>query len=219
MIITSKLIVEQPYGWPISSSSGSIVLTCLLHRNKIISRDKMLGMFKSIKAGGYTREFKTFHFEPLNIWYHEKWTRNSKYLAMVRDPIISKAITTGIPLSEFIPYIKLYLNVNTNYAIDWIWFEIIKPIIKCNLEYVKLLQVEGLNFLTYEEADWYYDLASGYCCYGCDGDKGEYKRGRYESNYRLSEKEVVGKIIGVLNSYKTHQKNPLNRLDEYLKRY
>ena len=95
-----------------------------------------------------------------------------------------------IELDVFLKYLNLYLNKNKNYCIDFVYFNLVEPLIKRFRYDNSLAKLRSfgasemdLSIVTYEEADRTRDLSSGYCCRDCDGCLSEYKHSRYESYY------------------------------------
>lgn len=181
-----------------------------LHYNGIVNDVKMQGMFKSLRSGKLYRN--TFHCTINDKWYHDEHMNeiyDDVFISMVESPVKNE-----ISFDELLKYIRLYLNKNKNYCINYIFGSIISPVINAYQEYnnfntnfTRLLGIvePELNIKRYEDC---HDLDWGYCCDDCDGDLNAYKRSRYEYNYvRENKKQINEHLKTYLNSKRN--KTPL----------
>ena len=208
MKISEKLIpyVSDNY-WGFTNNALSHETTILLviislHIQKLINDDKLKAMLKSLKAGTLLRKVNTYNCKINGKWYNDELM----YLILL-DVYNELCKREDISLDDLLKYLNLYLNRNKNFCIDWIYFDIIEPLIQVNdSRSLETFGVEGLDIgLSFEEADRLYGLGEGYCCEDCDGCYKEYKKSRYRQYYKKDNKEKTEKLF---KEYLFNQKTP-----------
>ena len=201
----------------------SILLLCLLYHNKLITQKQLClhcNRYQEIKTDEITkyteyslsRRLNTYHSKITNTWYND-----CNFTYVLYEDCLEKCINTTMSIDELLKILNIGFSKNRNWCVDYIAFNIIKPIINYydkNYSY-NFLKEFGIHidFMTYEEADIKHDLSLGYCCQDCDGCYSQYKQNQYEYKYMGTNKErVLNSFKGNLLSYKKHLKNPYDKL-------
>jgi hypothetical protein len=201
---SSKLICINEHTYSPLEEEGVLFLsTILLHYSQHINRDKMLGMFNSIKGGMFHFK-KTYH-----CTINDKWYNDELGTYIMKDVLESFMGISDIPFDEVVKYVNLYLNNPKNYCIDWTYSHLIEPVIT-HYNKKKWASYIGLSteYLTYEEADLKYDLSSGYCCEDCDGCLSRYKWSKYED---LEERDFGMKLTELVLEYLDTKRKPIHK--------
>lgn len=202
----------------------SILLLCLLFHNKLLTKKQLCAYFNkydekssrkenpSYKDDTLTRRINTYHSK-----INDKWYNDYNFTSILLDICKDECTNYEMSFDDLLKYLNIGFSKNKNWCIDFVTFNIIKPIIEyydVEKSY-KILNKFGLdiNYLTYEEADLKYDLSLGYCCEDCDGCYSQYKRSKYEYYYKGSNKQDIKNMFKTeLKKYKTHFKNPNDKL-------
>lgn len=216
MVINSQVIPKETCSyWSNNTPTDEATLFLIiafLHKQSKISYERAKAMFNSLRKGTLNRKINVYH-SPIT----DKWYDNTGMLSILVETFSEIGSPDFLHEEEWLKYTNLYLNKNKNFCIDWIYFEIIEPIINRNydLDILKTFDVDVKGgFISYEEADNQGRLDSGYCCRDCDGCLGEYKRSQYETYYKVSDTHLRKAFKDYLFSIKTPSalKNPKERL-------
>lgn len=173
--------------------NAMLLLIACMHHHKVITYDKMIGLFQSLKSSDWKYHRKLYHNNINNTWYEDS--------NMIDILLECCPKHLSIDVLVFIKeYVQLYLNVPYNYAVDFVYS------IYFNSAEYNLSQEDFTSFLkdcdavmfndvfSYEEVAHRYELSDGYCCSDCDGCLGEYKRGRYESRFGHSKEMLLNRV-------------------------
>lgn len=186
------------------------------HIQKKINDKKLNGMFRSLRDRTILRKINVYNCNINNKWYSDEM-----FPSILLEVYNEICIKQDFDLEVILKYLNKCFNANRNYCIDWIYFNLVSPVIdSCEYSYqsfedLKSFNVESErhNIISYKEADKRGLLGSGYCCSDCDGCYGEYKKRDYQRLYDYDFKEYCRKIFkNYLLNQKTHKKNPYDRL-------
>lgn len=205
MILSHKLITNN---YIRSISERDIILLILIHLHiaKKINDAKLKALFKNYRKGILDRYVKNYYCSINDKWYNEE-----RMIDVYLD-IYHKIPKKDLTLEEVLPYINLLLNKNKNYCIDFIYKQIVEPIIY-NIDIYRMDTINIFNSLEIEKDGEFVSitryedavgLGYGYCCEEHDGDYEEYKRRNYANvvGYDYSEK-LIEKAKKYLQSKKT----------------
>lgn len=188
----------------------SVIMLCILYHNKKINRASFLARMQVDN----TRKVNTYKSKVLNEWFQD---------TKLIDILIQEAQTCSerdLTFEQIFTYLNLGMNRGKNFIVDFIVFSFFEPMLN-NLDsyysdnvlnFINASKVIEIEPMTYDYADSHYDLSSGYCCDDCDGCINEYKRSRYQYNYKMDEKEIKDKLKKAFLPLKTHLKNPNDKL-------
>jgi len=215
-IITTSLDIE--------GKDISILLLCLLFHNKLLTKKQLCAYFNKYDEKSSRKENPSYIEDTLTRrvnTYHskinDKWYNDYNFTSILLDICKDECTNYEMSFEDLLRYLNIGFSKNKNWCIDFVTFNIIKPIIEyydVEKSY-KILNKFGLdiNYLTYEDADLKYDLSLGYCCEDCDGCYSQYKRRKYEYYYKGSNKSEIKELFKEeLKKYKTHFKNPNDKL-------
>lgn len=172
----------------------SVLMLCILYHNNKISRESFTSRMNRYRSSdesvSLTRVVGTYKSKILNQWYSGVCVTN----VYVEEVIGSCVGNTDLTIKEYLKYLNIGFNRNVNYCVDYLAFSIFKPIMEhydkgwsyrfltsCNID-----GVNGLEYLSFDQADMRHDLSSGYCCEDHDGPIEDYKRMRYDYLYSIS---------------------------------
>lgn len=184
------------------------IMLCILYHNKKISRASFLARMN----GDNTRRVNTYKSKVLNEWFND---------AYIVDVLIKEAETCAerdLTFNQYFELLNLGLNRNRSYCVDVIAIGIFKAMLDQDpysyrfYDFVNESKVAEINFISFEYADRNYDLACGYCCEDHDGSWYEYKRQRYEHEYRVDKREIVKQLRSAFLTLKPHLRNPLDKV-------
>lgn len=217
MVISKELFKNE---YTLGADTSAFLIISFLHLNGVISYEKLIGMFKSLRDKKMLRHVNTFHSKINNKWYSDEHMINILYDidATSNTPI------TEMDFSKLLYYTNLYLNKNRNYCIDFIFSEILKPIVSFlsysydyyfpserSIELIRTLKCNDINVLS---RDNYAFNSYGYCCEDCSGSYEEYLNMQYR-NY-LSGKLSKTLILGINKELKMYRiENHPTQIKEY----
>ena len=207
MKFTTDLLRKGIYSYMYGTEGDTrlaFLYVIFFHKNEMITRDKMLAMFRGIKDGSLLKLKNTYHCKINDKWYNhepmidifEEITKGAKFKYTVID------------LEEFLKYINLYTSKNRNYCIDYTYSEFVKPVIdEITSHYDHTIDLAE-SFGVYSERGGFTRLRDfipyGYCCPDCDGDYGYYKQCQWEHEVADNIKDKLKTaIIGYLKSKRT----------------
>lgn len=229
MIIPFNTLSEQirtdsksSSGWfenysEVKHESISVLMLCILYHNQKISRESFTArMTMHIKDKSHlSRRIGTYHSTVNGKWYQDIIFTN-----VLVEEVNDTCSDRNLNIKDYLKLLNIGFSRNTNYCVDFLAFEIFKPIMgHYNRDWVYRFFSDcqepqlNLTYLSFEEADRKYDLGSGYCCEDHDGDFEAYKQSRYNWLYKNDdEKELSKSIQSVMLNYKRHLKNPEDKL-------
>ena len=214
MKIPNIVITNEHMRYRLEEETLLFLIIISLHYNKIITDDKLKGMFKGLRDKSLNKFRNTYHCTINNRWYNDESMLS--ILSEVHDELCPR---TDLELDVVLSYLNKYLSRNKNFCIDWVYFSILHLLINSNNDYIfKFLRSEfGINmsseFMTFTEAKEHGYLDGSYCCEDCDGDYNEHLRNQYEYLYgRHAMENFEKRFKAYLLTQKTHLKNPNERL-------
>jgi hypothetical protein len=193
----------------IDTKTVILMIICHLHEQKKISDDKLKGMFASLRKGTLDRKVNTFHNTINDRWYNDE-----TMYEILCDTYNELCVRKDMELNVFLEYLNKYLNANKNFCINFVYTNIIEPLINSvyqitdeQINCFKSFQLPSDldTIMSYEEAERKHYLDSGYCCRDCDGCLSVYKHNRYAELVGRDLKEGYRKIF---KSYLLSQKTP-----------
>ena len=214
MKINTTLIKDLEYRYaPEILSHEHVVLIMIIfwHKNNLISRERMISMFKNLREGKLLRKINTYHC-PINDTWHSDESMYTVLKEVFFDTYKKMTVTT-MELEEFIKYVQLYDSKPRNYSIDYIYTNIVRPFIDrykydSNPSFEQLKSFD-INFSDVEFVSRgnYHGSSFGYCCEDCSGDYDEYMDRQYErevveSNKKGFESSLKAAMRGYRKAYK-----------------
>lgn len=133
MVISNKLIGNERQYW-LSEEMVTFLIIINLHYHEKINMDRKVALLSSLKKGTLLRKVNTYHCK-----INDKWYNDEKMYDILNHVYDSMCPKTEMPLDVFLKYANGYLNMNKNYCIDWLYFEMIQPMIDKN-------EFEGLHW-------------------------------------------------------------------------
>lgn len=207
-------ILSNKYISNISDKDISLLMLCILLHNNKISQKSFTNKLKTYFINDQLKR----HINTYKSKVNDKWYQDEKITNIFIDEVENTCIEKNLTIEQYIKYLNIGLNKNKNYCIDLISFNVIKPILN-NINNIYNFKSEfNLNEIEYIPTNYYetdkiYDLSSGYCCEDHDGDYETYKQNKYKYYYEQNSiKEISNIFKNILLKYKTHNKNPKDKL-------
>lgn len=198
----------------------AVLSLCFLHFNgKITNHQLSLYLSRYEKLRDEKNPFSYELCRRVNTYHsriNDEWYTDESFDDILHHICETTCDKLEMTFDEILKTLNIGFNKRKNWCVNYLGLKIIHPLISIvdvDKTY-KILHKMGFDFdyVSYEEADRKYNLSSGYCCDDCSGCYSNYKRNEYYSRYRLDREKVKSLVLEKLLSYKTHSKNPSDRL-------
>jgi len=171
-----------------------------LKESNVINDAKFSGMMSSLRKGELCTYRKTYHCKINNKWYS-----HTHMVEILLDVCSDMNTVSELKFESVIQYVNKLLSKNRNYCIDYIFDNMIKPVLsQCHYDtdnYDVIFNNFGVkvgNLTTIDNINTH-----GYCCDDCSGDFEEYKKMQFEYYFKKSNLDSIGQeFTKLLNNYK-----------------
>lgn len=199
MIISGKLLQKERNNWTLVNNAYCVLVFALLHKYKIISDEKLKGVYSVIRKDKFLRNIHTYKCDITGRWY------NDEPIAEVVLHLVTEYNLEDkyMDIQDFLWYLNLFLNKNKNYCINYIYLEYFKPKLK-DLSEWNINQVQQLinslvtpNIFIKEYSrpiNYYYDW-DDCCCF----DSYNYEK---DDHYRNESKRIRKELLNEFNKLK-----------------
>lgn len=215
---------------PIATHIAIYIGICVLHKKGIINDASLKayakqvridisntkGPFNTLKKGGINRLVGTYKSNITGSWY------NNVYTSDIWDDVFQEKLnkTDFLTFEEGVDYLKYLTLKGRNYTIDFIYFQIVKPLIDD-------LQNSEMWLNTFNKLDVSHKFNPSnlkdeaitkryhdYCCEDCDGDYSSYVRNNNDYIIEQALSQLEKEVKNNLQSLKTSSSyyNPNNKL-------
>lgn len=196
----------------VEDETKMFLMISLLHNNGKINDQSLNALFKSLREKTLIRKIGTYKSKITDKWYDDP-----SIICIYREELsilFSKGMSDSLTLENVIYYTHRYLNKPHNYAIDYIYFQIVSPIVKSYSVFGQntilksfCLDLNNVFIFNHTEYDKY--EVTGYCCEDCDGSYEDYKMSQYSSG--SSKRSEIEKIENIFKSFLSSKKKNLDK--------
>lgn len=199
---------DAVYSNELENEDTIVMLLCILyHNNKITTQQLAIYLHRHSSINKNKDEIvldrwlNTYKSPISGLWYNDV-----TYLtALYGDYQDAVCVDLDISVEQYLKYLNIGFNRNRNWCLNYMANNWIKPY----FYYLDKLKWFGFEYMTFEEADDYHNLGSGYCCSDCDGCLRQYKESRYKDRYAPDMDDIKEYIINELRQYaKPHWNEP-----------
>jgi hypothetical protein len=164
------------------------------HYNGMIDHNKFAGMMSALRNGTLVKFRNTYKCSINNTWY-----RDSSMSDILNDVWITSDVVptkTDMDFETMLMYINKYLSKPRNYCIDYLFTEIVCPIVYNNT-YDIYSRLFGINIKDYNNKPIgdIIGLGSGHCCDDCDGSYSEYLKNAYDNQIKPSNHKALNDFM------------------------